>query len=124
MTRERVRRKSGRAPVGRARKVAIKAFWVRLVQVLLQHVDHEKCRLFRFEPSEESGERPRGGGAILDKRGEASIDSCLEGRVGFEPRQRGRAALRHAIEAEKCGSRQGLGETLGKARFRRFPKAR
>ena len=82
MARERVRKKSGRAPVGRARSLAIKAFWVALVQALFEHVDHEERRAFGFEPGEESDERPRHRGAVLDKCREASIDARFEGRVG------------------------------------------
>src|SRR4029077_560441 len=52
---------------------------------------------------------------VLDKRGEAPIDAQFKGIVGLEPRQRGRATLRHPIDAEESRAGQGLGEALGEA---------
>ena len=88
-----------------------------LVQSLLQHVDDQDRRAFRFQPDQQRDQGIRRPGAILDEPREGAIDARLEVRVGVEKRPRWRAAIRQPLEAEERRIRQGLGQPLRQSRL-------
>ncbi|MBI1854009.1 MAG: hypothetical protein HYR85_27035, partial [Planctomycetes bacterium] len=65
------------------------------VESLLEHVDDQHGRRFRFELGEQGDQGVRRGAAFLDEPGEGAIDPQFERWVGGESGANHLAAIRH-----------------------------
>jgi hypothetical protein len=83
-----------------------------LLQSLFDHIDDQHRGSFTFQADEQSDQRPRYLGTLIDEPRQSAIDARLESWLGVESGCGRRAIVFQPLQAQEGRVRQSLGQTL------------